>query len=235
MGSPATVLSPHLDDAVLSCWHVLAGPDDVRVVNVFAGLPEAGAPLAWWDRVTGADDSRERMSERFEEDRAALALAEREAVNLDLLDMQYRANGRTPAVLEEVVEHLPEGGIVYAPAALGLHGDHRLVMAAGLTLERRGFDVRFYADLPHATTLGWPAWVTGEEPDPHFDVDAVWENLSLGNGLDLRPRAAAVHRLDDAAWRSKLEALRSYETQLSGIVREAPLELLRHEVVWSRR
>ena len=36
------VLSPHLDDAVLSCWHVLGREGDVRVVNVFTGSPEDG-------------------------------------------------------------------------------------------------------------------------------------------------------------------------------------------------
>src|SRR5436190_795304 len=43
-----TILSPHPDDAVLSLWHVLAGPGEVAVVNVFAGRP-AGSELGWWD------------------------------------------------------------------------------------------------------------------------------------------------------------------------------------------
>ena len=34
------VLSPHLDDAVLSAWHVLRSGGDVCVVTVFAGLPD---------------------------------------------------------------------------------------------------------------------------------------------------------------------------------------------------
>jgi hypothetical protein len=43
----AVILSPHLDDAVLSCWHLLTGPGEVEVINVFAGVPaDLGAP-AW--------------------------------------------------------------------------------------------------------------------------------------------------------------------------------------------
>ena len=53
--SPDTViLSPHFDDAVLSCWHLLASAGEVLVVNVFAGEPPAGT-LGWWDRARGRD------------------------------------------------------------------------------------------------------------------------------------------------------------------------------------
>ena len=52
MAAPVVILSPHLDDAVLSCWHVLSGPADVRVINLFAGLPALGAAPGWWDRRT---------------------------------------------------------------------------------------------------------------------------------------------------------------------------------------
>src|SRR3954468_1605952 len=55
-----TILSPHLDDAVLSCWHVLTGPGEVAVVNVFAGVPPAGAPVGWWDRLSGDGGGRAR-------------------------------------------------------------------------------------------------------------------------------------------------------------------------------
>ncbi len=88
--SPRTViLSPHFDDAVLSCWHLLASADEVLVVNVFAGEPPAGT-LGWWDRLAGATDSAAAVRTRIEEDRQALALAGRTAVNLPFLDSQYR-------------------------------------------------------------------------------------------------------------------------------------------------
>ena len=41
-----------------------------------------------------------------------------------------------------------------------------LARAAGLELRNRGFPVSLYADLPHATRHGWPAWVTGADIAP---------------------------------------------------------------------
>jgi hypothetical protein len=68
------VVSTHLDDAVFSCWHVLASPDhDVRVVTVFTGGPAAGVTTSW-DADTGVD-SATRMAQRIEENRVALAVA----------------------------------------------------------------------------------------------------------------------------------------------------------------
>ena len=79
--APVAVLSPHLDDAVLSAWSVLRRPGDVRVVNVCTAVPPPG-PAPPWDQLTGARDAAERMRERLDEDREALAKAGREAVAL---------------------------------------------------------------------------------------------------------------------------------------------------------
>src|SRR5207245_2780131 len=87
---PHVILSPHFDDAVLSCWQLLDGPTEVRVVNVFTAAPPAGTAPPWWDRVTGATDPVVRMRERREEDAAALAITGTPSVELDLLDDQYR-------------------------------------------------------------------------------------------------------------------------------------------------
>ena len=95
MGRDTVILSPHFDDAVLSCWHVLASAGEVLVVNVFAGEPPAGA-LGWWDRLAGASDSATAVRTRIEEDRQALALAGRTAVNLPFLDSQYRHGDQAP-------------------------------------------------------------------------------------------------------------------------------------------
>src|SRR5580765_515812 len=55
---PVVVLSPHLDDAVLSCWSVLRGPEPVQAVNVFAAPPRTGF-VTRYDRICGAHDSGE--------------------------------------------------------------------------------------------------------------------------------------------------------------------------------
>ena len=159
--SPDTIiLSPHFDDAVLSCWHVLASAGEVLVVNVFAGEPPAGT-LGWWDRLAGASDSAAAVRARVEEDRQALALAGRAAVNLPFLDSQYRQSDQAPGEIVEALRGvLVEDARIYAPASLGdHHPDHTAVRAAALALHAEGADVALYADLPHATVFGWPRWV----------------------------------------------------------------------------
>ena len=200
----AVVLSPHLDDAVLSCWHLLSGPGELRVINVFAGLPSGD--VGWWDEMTGATDSRVRVRERRAEDRAALAIAGREAVNLDLLEAQYRVNGSAPAALEAVLPHLSPDDLVCVPAALRPHRDHELVRGTGLALRARGFEVCFYADLPSPTS-----------------------GILLEFAPVLRPR---VRELEGHELERKLTAVECYATQMTALQRVVPLNGLRREVVW---
>src|SRR5437588_12361838 len=109
------ILSPHLDDAVLSCWHLLTEPHEVMVVNVLAGVPAAGAVTGWWDTSSGSTDSREAVMDRIEEDRGALALAGRVPLNLEFLDDQYRdAPAAVDRVLDVLRDALPRGAQVLA-------------------------------------------------------------------------------------------------------------------------
>jgi GlcNAc-PI de-N-acetylase len=232
----AVILSPHLDDAVLSCWHVLTQPGEVRVITLFAGVPAAVTAPAWWDRFTGAADSRQRVRERVEEDRSALAMAGRTAVNLGFLDEQYRDAEQALAPLTEQIEPLlPPRAQVYAPAAFADHADHALVRAVALQLRDAGFPVSLYADLPHAMLQGWPAWVNGRRRTGSRDLAAVaWDQVLAGTGA----LAPTVHALDAEAHERKLAAVRMYRTQLRGLEEFAgrslnDREALGYEVEWA--
>ena len=99
------------------------------------------------------------MAERWEEDRAALALAGREAVNLDFIDGQYRPGVQPLEPLVAAIEAAAPEGPLLAPSNIaGDHPDHGLVRAAALALRERGREVSLYADLPHATRNGVPDW-----------------------------------------------------------------------------
>jgi GlcNAc-PI de-N-acetylase len=235
----AAILSPHLDDAVLSCWHLLAQRDALVVINVFTGVPASVGAAAWWDRLTGATDSRQRVRERVDEDRRALALAGRTPANLGFLDEQYRERDQSLAPLTARVEGLlAPGAHIYAPAALGGHADHTLVRAAALELLKAGFAVSLYADLPHATLHGWPAWVTGRGDTPSQDLAAaLWERSLAETGVSPESMVPMVHELDAVAHARKLAAIRAYRTQLHGLAELAgrPLtdrETLGFEVMW---
>lgn len=227
------VLSPHYDDAVLSCWHVLRAHETVVVVNVFAGVPTEGSPLGWWDRRTGADDSPGRVRERAREDRAALAFAARAAVDLDILESQYRDVPVAPAFIADRIAFAVDGcDALYAPLALDEHIDHVLTREAALRLRSASTEVRLYADLPHGLKRGWPTWVAR---DGRPDVDVTWARAAA----DALPRGMRFHRdvreLPVIEQRRKLEAVRAYRTQVAGLetMAFAPLEdCLRYEMVW---
>lgn len=238
---PIAVLSPHLDDAVIDCWSLITRPDEVEVVNIFTGSPDPGV-VAYWDRVSGADDSAARQSERVEEDRLALDRANRRPANLGFLGFSYR-NGRAEPSFAELdtalASHIPAVSAVYAPAALGsMHPDHEVVRAYALAMAAQGFQVILYADVPYCVGHGWPPWVTGAPPDPYLDVDVSW-SFSLA-GFRHLSNGPAVVRLSDHDAAQKLAAMRAYRTQFQMLDR-GPIGVLsnplihRFEVFWPLR
>jgi LmbE family N-acetylglucosaminyl deacetylase len=233
-----TILSPHFDDAVLSCWQLLAGPADVTVVNVFTAEPPAGTPPPWWDRATGASDPVERMRERRREDAAALALAGTSSVELGLLDDQYRsAQPSLREVVQRITFEVAPKAIIHAPGAFDGHPDHVLVRDAALELARAGRAVVLYADLPHASARGWPAWLSGEPSAPAREIAADWDRVLSEAGLVVQELVRRVQPLDAPNRARKLQALACYESQRVALDRYAfaPLDdprALAWEVSW---
>ena len=191
------VVSPHLDDAVLSCWSIVAGDVDVAVVTVFTGAPDDPTLVTDWDRDTGLT-SQERMAGRIEENRAALALAGRTPTDLGFLDSQYGACSFDAWVMAEC---LRAAELVYLPAAIAVpggrvHRDHVLVRDACLELRP---DARLYADQPYCLfrqAIGLPAGLR----DRYADADDVL--LSTGQRQRKAEAIAAyageVRKLDRA-------------------------------------
>jgi hypothetical protein len=217
MSRHAVILSPHFDDAVLSCWHVLASAGEVLVVNVFAGEPPAGT-LGWWDRHAGATDSATAVRARIEEDRHALAFAGRTAVNLPFLDGQYRDGDQAPGEIVEALRGvLVAGARIYAPASLGdHHRDHTAVRAAALALRAEGADVALYADVPHATVDGWPRWVLNGGSSSGADPAAErWVSQLETTGIPVQRMDATAHRLPAEDHAGKLEAVLAYASQIA--------------------
>jgi LmbE family N-acetylglucosaminyl deacetylase len=238
MTPDTVILSPHFDDAVLSCWHVLAGAGEVQVVNVFAGEPCAGT-LGWWDRLAGASDSAAVVRERIAEDRRALALAGRAAVNLPFLDGQYRQEGEAPGEIVKALRGvLPAGARIYAPAGLGdCHPDHLAVRSAALALHGEGAEVRLYADLPHATLGGWPRWVLEDSAPAANRNGERWAAQLRSTGIAGEWTLGAARQLSADEHAEKLQAVLAYGSQLAplraafGLILEDP-RLLGFEVEW---
>jgi LmbE family N-acetylglucosaminyl deacetylase len=203
------ILSPHLDDAVLSAWSILRRAEEVRVVNVCAGVPPPGPPPRW-DRLTGARDAAERMRQRLAEDRAALARAGREATRLEFVDAHYRSEPLDRELLLNALgEAVGEAEELWAPAGIGAHPDHLQVRDAAFALASAAPTLRLYAELPYAARYDWPAWVTGRAPRSGLDVDA-WLDAFLPDGTS---PPGSGQRLPRSELRHKLRALAEYRTQ----------------------
>jgi LmbE family N-acetylglucosaminyl deacetylase len=167
-----------------------------------------------------------------------LALAGRQAVGLGFVDSQYRLAPAAPESLTRAIDDAaPPPALLLAPAALSGHCDHRSVLAAALVLAARGRVVALYADVPHATRRGWPAWVTGARPEPIPDPSADWERELCSSGISLAALRPEVCRLDELAHARKLAAVNAYRTQLPALEAGFGLlsrpDVLRYELVWS--
>src|ERR1700686_1227962 len=84
------VVSPHLDDAVLSCEALLKYACDVHVLTIFAGDAPSGAPVAAWDLRCGFSAGVNVMEARRAEDAQALATLGAKPLWRDELQEGYR-------------------------------------------------------------------------------------------------------------------------------------------------
>lgn len=69
---PVLIVSPHYDDAVLSCWALLSSGANRDICTAFGGVPPGEASA--WDRQCGFATGAEAAIERMREDACALDL-----------------------------------------------------------------------------------------------------------------------------------------------------------------
>jgi LmbE family N-acetylglucosaminyl deacetylase len=216
-------LSPHLDDAVLSCGALigrLAWAGAVTVVTVFCGTAERpeSTPLGRlfqerWNAGVNAMDGRRA------EDRAAVSHLHACCRHLDNVDCIYRVDATGAALyptvaaicrprpepeldrsisqqLGDLVDEL-RPSYVYAPLGIGRHADHMVVRRAvdGLLGERslRADATLFWEDVPYVCH--------GE--------DATWQAELCGSLVASPLRLSGGHRKRAAvdAYRSQLRML----------------------------
>jgi LmbE family N-acetylglucosaminyl deacetylase len=208
------VVSPHLDDAVLSCGELMRGLPDCVVLTVFAGSPTSWEGHSVWDHdFCGFAEGTDVVAARLREDDEALASLGVSAARLDLLDEQYRQPGSDPSPEEIgglVIGCIDRVGAEVAIIPLGLgHVDHRLTSAGcrSAALDRPDLRWLAYQDLPY-----------GYEEDL-FGPGLVEDALAL-----LFPLPARLVELEDpsagagtAAKAAKDAALDHYPSQMRGL------------------
>jgi len=166
-------ISPHFDDAVLSCGgliSMLAGRGNpVEIMTVNAGIPEPGPGTELIDRIHAAwktGTPEETILLRRNEDKNASLRTGAAVCHLSLVDAIYRRNKAgqylyTEDVFDPIHEqeqeivsqaalqissNLQKEDMVICPLALGSHVDHVISRQA---VESLGIQLLYYADIPY--------------------------------------------------------------------------------------
>jgi LmbE family N-acetylglucosaminyl deacetylase len=156
LGKRLTVVSPHLDDAVLSLGAAIAravrGGSSVSVLTVFAGDEASTAPVGDWGRRCGFSTLGEEYRARREEDRKAVGElgASTEHLPLD-------GDADDDEILSRLGPTLGNSDAVLIPGSPCTQAEHARV--AGLLLRREpAARVGLYVDQPYAMwrVLGTP-------------------------------------------------------------------------------
>lgn len=217
----ALYLSPHLDDAVLSCGGQIAqqtaAGQRVLIVTLMAGDPPARPLSAFaqqlhqrWQLL----DAATAVASRRAEDRAACDRVHADFQQWTIPDCIYRyqadgtalynsgadifgpihpADVQLAADLAAQFASLPPAAAVYVPLTVGNHVDHQLTRLAA-ELWRPTADLLYYEDYPYAQRAGAVAAVLNATP-------TTW--------------TPHVVPLTTAALATKYEAISAYESQLS--------------------
>jgi len=171
------VLSPHLDDAVLSLGgmmaHKVSQGQSVVVYNLFCAPYHGPLSPAAQRLHEGWGDPEDITALRLHEDRQALEVIGAHQIIGDARDLIYRQSLQGAWLysnMEDIQgERNPEDDAlvgtysnklsgmftrdkfdIYTPLCIGGHIDHMLVFDIGVRLHKGGYAVRFYEDLPYA-------------------------------------------------------------------------------------
>lgn len=210
-------VSPHLDDAALSCGGAIAAaPADALVITLCTAAPPPGASFnavavefhAEWGLAPA-----EVMGARLAEDAAAMAILGVDYYYAGMLDAIYRVPDvydsratlyRPPVpgdpmtsqvhALLVALHHGAPQATLYLPLGVGDHVDHLAVFEAAASLPT--LPVAFYDDLNYALAPG-----------------AVEHRLALiGRSL-----VSECVPIDEPALRSKIAAIAAYASQMDAL------------------
>lgn len=208
----ALIISPHLDDAALSCTAEIKAGRVAHVLTVFAGLPPVGTQLSDWERLTTARDSSMRARERQEEDREAWRSIAQPFKQLGFCEFNAHRVA-TEDIKAEIVRHSVDAEQILLPAGIGSHPHHVLVRDLALeTLSRSGRVLTLYGELPYVAFYGWP-----NNGIDALDVFSYWNSelkALRDKGFSLEPRLIPLSS-EERAW--KLSLLSHYRSQVPAV------------------
>ena len=194
------VVSPHLDDGVLSLGASMAAwrraGATVELLTVLGCDPESAVPSGGWDRRGGFATEGESARARREEDRDACAIVGASPVWLPFGSVDYERHGAEADVRDAVVRAVAGADVVLLPGSPLTHPDHEWlsrILAAALDRGRLGL----YAEQPYTRREG----ALPEVPARVFEAVEAWPAFEQ---VAISPRDRV------AKWR----AIRRYGSQL---------------------
>ena len=216
-------LSPHFDDAVLSCGGTISLQRTVNlqplVITIFGGYPagqQSLTPFALQSHTTWGlgTTAEEAVVRRRDEDAAACDVAGADYLWLDNFDAIYRgydsqdslfgpvsqADNATDSRLADLLLHIQRQApkaVIYAPLGVGHHVDHQLVCSAADRLVQQKINVKFYEDIPYVTYPG------------------ALEERQRELGIKMEPELVEI----GAQVPQKLEAISKYRSQVPQLFR----------------
>jgi LmbE family N-acetylglucosaminyl deacetylase len=218
------VVSPHLDDAVLSLGatlaHAVESGSKVEILTVFACAPDSNAPTDEWDRKSGFATEGQAAQQRRSEDETACAILGVAPRWFEFGAQPYDRHGSMQEVVSAVAAATAGADTVLVPGFPLAHADHAAItnglLAHGLSCRRVGL----YAEQPYSFDRS--ATPAGSVPDmPAARVRAgtlTWQ----------RSCATRKHR------ELKLQAVKQYVSQLPQLgLRQRGLGYLRlRRMLW---
>jgi LmbE family N-acetylglucosaminyl deacetylase len=201
-GDRVVVVSPHLDDGVLSLGAAMrawaSSGARVQLLTVLACDPASDTPAGGWDSRGGFATEGESARARRDEDAAACALLGVAPSWLPYGSVDFERHGDERAVVAAVAGVIADADLVLLPGFPLSHPDHEWLVRA-LVEDGGSFRgrVAFYAEQPYTARSdarpALPAWLAERMP-----------LASAFDGLPRHPRALI------AKWR----AVRCYRSQL---------------------
>lgn len=149
------IVSPHLDDAVLSCGiamqRVVAGGGDVTVLNIFSAGTNGDNRRVEDEKAVAHLGGRSIFLDELDApDRDARYKSEIQLFHGDFANVPASFVGHIAARIEDVLQRESIDHVIF-PLAAGTHIDHRIAFAAAQRLSR---DVTYYEDRPYILWSG---------------------------------------------------------------------------------
>jgi LmbE family N-acetylglucosaminyl deacetylase len=241
-----TVLSPHLDDGVLSLGAAIAewssSGSEVSIVTVLAGNPGSTLSARPWDQASGFRTAGEASRVRREEDRRACGIIGASPVWLPFGEARDNPGVDDDTIWSAIADAVRGADAVLVPGFPLTYSEHEWL--ARLVLERKPLARRtgLYVEQPYAygTVVGWRL--------------ASPRNLARLGSTVARTRSARARQeprvpdvlpqrtTDTVTWaavpagrearRTKRRALAEYATQMPRLGRWLPARIAAYESCW---